>query len=54
MYLLRHNNKTHVREDRYGKSCIVAKFIDKDMIDPLDAIYNILVIMNNKIDKLEK
>lgn len=32
---------------------IVAKFIDKDMIDPLEAIYNILFIMNNKINELE-
>ena len=39
--------KTHVQaRSYYSKSCIVAKFIDKDMIDPLQAIYNLLFTFN--------
>ena len=47
------NRIKSVKEDSYSKSCIVAKFIDKDMIDPLQAIFNILSILNDKLNKLE-
>ncbi|AYV82917.1 MAG: hypothetical protein Hyperionvirus3_63 [Hyperionvirus sp.] len=43
-----------VKGDRYSKSCVVAKFIDQDMIEPLKAIYNLLNNLNDRITKLEK
>jgi len=42
-----------VIKNNYSKTCIVAKFIDKDMIPPLQAIYNILHTFNERLDKLE-
>ena len=48
------SRRKKVDGNRYSKSCIVAKFIDRDMIDPLQAIYNILSIMNNRLNELEQ
>ena len=42
------------KRDRYSKSCIAAKFIDREMIPILESIYNLFNIVNNKIDVLEK
>jgi hypothetical protein len=42
-----------VKADRYSKSCIAAKFIDRDMIDPMTAIYNILQNLDTRIKILE-
>lgn len=43
-----------VKEKHYSKSCIVAKFVDNGMIGPLEAIYNVLTNMNNRLIKLEQ
>ena len=48
------HRKEKVSRDRYSKSCIVAKFIDRDMIGPLEAIYNVLNNLNDRIAKLEE
>lgn len=45
--------KTKVQNDQYSKSCIGNKFIDRDMILPLESIYNILIDLNKRITKLE-
>lgn len=42
-----------VNTDNYSKSCISNKFIDQIMIPQLQAIHNILVVLNERIDKLE-
>ncbi len=42
-----------VKKNDYSKSCIVAKFIDRDMIPPLQAIYDILKALNERIGMLE-
>lgn len=42
-----------VHKNNYSKSCIVAKFIDRDMIEPLQSIYNLLQTLNERIYKLE-
>ena len=48
------NRNQKVKDNRYSKSCIVAKFIDQDMVEPLEAIYNLLSNMNNRLIKLEE
>jgi hypothetical protein len=42
-----------VKENHYSKNCIVAKFIDKDMVEPLEAIYDILININDRLTELE-
>jgi len=45
--------KDQVRRNDYSKNCIVAKFIDTDMIPVLESIYNLLNIMDKRIATLE-
>ncbi|ARF12586.1 hypothetical protein Klosneuvirus_8_10 [Klosneuvirus KNV1] len=48
------NTRTEqVKRNDYSKACIVAKFIDRDMIEPLQSIHNILQTLNDRIEKLE-
>lgn len=45
--------KAQVATNDYSKSCIVAKFIDKDMIPPLQSIFDMLKDLNNRVQALE-
>ena len=47
------DKKQKVQEDRYSKSCIVAKFQDRDIIPALESIYNAFHMINHRLDKLE-
>ena len=42
-----------VKCNRYSKSCVVAKFIDRDMVEPLEAIHNVLNNLNERLINLE-
>lgn len=42
------------KSNNYSKSCIVAKFIDRDMIPVLTSTVNLFEIMEKKIKKLEE
>lgn len=43
------------KNNRYSKkSCIAAKFIDKELVAPLEAIYNLLANINNRLLILEQ
>jgi polyhydroxyalkanoate synthesis regulator phasin len=43
-----------INGNRYSKSCIVTKFVDMEMIPQLQAIHNLFVTLNERIDNLEK
>lgn len=45
--------KDKVKNNHYSKSCIVAKFIDNDMVPQLEAIYNLLETFDERLEKLE-
>lgn len=43
-----------IRGNNYSKSYVVAKFVDRDMIPPLQSIYNLLHNLNERVENLEK
>jgi hypothetical protein len=54
--IIRHSiddRKTRVKQDRQCCSSTDATIIDRDMIPPLQAIYDLLHIMNERLNKLE-
>lgn len=49
------DEKTYkVNANRYSKSCVVSKFHDQELIPQLQAIHNILTVLNKKVNDLEK
>jgi hypothetical protein len=46
--------KTMINTGIYSKSAPLARYYDQELVTRLDAIYNILQILNNRLDKLEE
>lgn len=46
--------KTNIANDRYTKSVPLARYYDQQLVTHLDAIYNILHIVDERLKKLEK
>jgi hypothetical protein len=46
--------KTNIANDRYSKSLPLARYYDQQLVTHLDAIYNILQIVDERLKKLEK
>ena len=46
--------KAAIINNRYSKSEPLARYYDQELVTHLDAIYNILHIFNNRLDKLEE
>ncbi len=46
--------KTNIANDRYSKSVPLARYYDQQLVTHLDAIYNILHIVDERLKKLEK
>ena len=46
--------KTKIANDRYSKSVPLARYYDQQLVTHLDAIYNILHIVDERLKKLEK
>ena len=51
---LLNEKKTNVANDRYSKSVPLARYYDQQLVTHLDAIYNILHIVDDRLKKLEK
>jgi hypothetical protein len=51
---LLNEKKTNIDNNRYSKSVPLAKYYDKQLVTHLEAIYNILQIVDERITKLEK
>ena len=51
---LLNEKKTNVANDRYSKSVPLARYYDQQLVTHLDAIYNILHIVDERLKKLEK
>ena len=45
--------KTAINNNRYSKSVPLAKYYDQELVTHLEAIYNILQILDNRLSKLE-
>jgi hypothetical protein len=45
--------KTQIEKNDYSKACIVAKFIDRDMIPPLQVIFDMLKDLDERVYMLE-
>jgi hypothetical protein len=46
--------KTKIANDRYSKSVPLARYYDQQLVTHLDAIYNILHVVDERLKKLEK
>ena len=46
--------KTNIANDRYSKSVPLARYYDQQLVTHLDAIYNILQVVDERLKKLEK
>ena len=51
---LLHEKKTNIANNRYSKSVPLARYYDQQLVTHLDAIYNILHIVDERLKKLEK
>jgi len=51
---LLNEKKTNIDNNRYSKSVPLARYYDKQLVTHLEAIYNILQIVDERITKLEK
>jgi hypothetical protein len=45
--------KTAINNNKYSKSVPLAKYYDQELVTHLEAIYNILQILDNRLNKLE-
>jgi hypothetical protein len=45
--------KTAIKNNRYSKSVPLARYYDQELVTHLEAIYNILQILDNRLNKLE-
>lgn len=45
--------KTDIKNNKYSKSVPLARYYDQELVTHLEAIYNILQVLNNKILELE-
>ena len=45
--------KTAITNNRYSKSVPLARYYDQELVTHLEAIYNILQVFNERLDKLE-
>ena len=45
--------KTAITNNRYSKSVPLARYYDQELVTHLEAIYNILQILDNRLNKLE-
>jgi hypothetical protein len=50
---LLNEKKTKIANNNYSKSIPLAKYYDEQRVLYLDAIYNILQVFNERLDKLE-
>jgi hypothetical protein len=50
---LLNEKKTAITNNRYSKSISLARYYDQELVTHLEAIYNILQVFNEKLDKLE-
>lgn len=46
--------KTAINNNRYSKSAPLAKYYDQELVRHLEAIYNILQIVDERLKKLEE
>ena len=46
--------KTAITKNRYSKSVPLARYYDEELVTHLDAIYNILHILDDRLQKLEQ
>ena len=46
--------KTAINNNRYSKSVPLAKYYDQELVTHLEAIYNILQIVDKRLKKLEE
>ena len=46
--------KTAINNNRYSKSVPLARYYDQQLVNHLEAINNILHILNNRLSKLEE
>ena len=47
------NTRSSIERDRYNRSIPLAKFYDERLLKRLDAIFNILNMLNSRVSKLE-
>ena len=47
------NKKISIKNNKYTKSSTISKILDQELIRHLEAIYNILHILDNRISDLE-
>jgi len=45
--------KTAINNNKYSKSVPLARYYDQELVTHLEAIYNILQILDNRLNKLE-
>lgn len=50
---LLNEKKTAITNNRYSKSIPLARYYDQELVTHLEAIYNILQVFNERLDKLE-
>jgi len=50
---LLNEKKTAINNNRYSKSVPLARYYDQELVTHLEAIYNILKILDNRLNKLE-
>lgn len=50
---LLNEKKTKITNNRYSKSVPLARYYDQELVTHLEAIYNILQVLNERLDKLE-
>ena len=50
---LLNEKKTAITNNRYSKSVPLARYYDQELVTHLEAIYNILQVFNERLDKLE-
>ena len=46
--------KTAINNNRYSKSVPLAKYYDQELVTHLEAVYNILQIVDERLKKLEE
>ena len=50
---LLNEKKTRITNNKYSKSVPLARYYDQELVTHLEAIYNILQVFNERLDKLE-
>ncbi len=50
---LLNEKKTRITNNKYSKSVPLARYYDQELVTRLEAIYNILQVFNERLDKLE-